>query len=380
MNIASCLTDVPHPGEFIREELEARGWSQRDLAYILSVPEQAVNLIIAGKRGISPEMAKALGDAFDVSSDYFANLQQAYEMANARNPDPSISRRAHLQSVYPIREMIRREWFENTDIDLLEAQVMRFFAVNDLSNVPCLAYAAKKADYSETTPVQLAWLFRVRQIASEMPVRPYSEKKLRELVSALPRYTTDPEEVRHIPRALSEHGIRYAIVETLPKANIDGVSFWLGNNSPVIGMTTRHDRIDNFWFVLRHEIEHILRKDGRGDALSADLVDVELEGDRASTDERLPIEERQANAAAADFCVPTDELDSFYLRKHPFISERDVLGFSGRIQRHPGIVVGLLQRKMERYDWLARYKVKIRQYLVGNSIMDGWGVAASVSL
>ena len=71
----SYIGDVPHPGYFIREELEARGWSQRDLAYILGVPEQAVNMIISGKRAISPEMAKALGEAFDVDPDLFANLQ-----------------------------------------------------------------------------------------------------------------------------------------------------------------------------------------------------------------------------------------------------------------------------------------------------------------
>lgn len=129
MNIASCLTDVPHPGEFIRDELEARGWSQRDLAFILGYSEQAVNMIVSGKRGISPEMAKALGDAFDVSAEFFANLQKAFEMSNARAPDPSIARRAQLQTTYPVREMIRRGWLEDTDIGLLEAQLMRFFCI-----------------------------------------------------------------------------------------------------------------------------------------------------------------------------------------------------------------------------------------------------------
>jgi len=77
--------------------------------------------------------------------------------------------------------------------------------------------------------------------------------------------------------------------------------------------------------------------------------------------------------------VPTDALESFYVRKYPFISERDMIGFAGRVQRHPGIVVGQLQRKMDRYDWLARYKVKVRQHLIGSAVVDGWGVAASVS-
>ena len=60
---------TPHPGEFIKEELEARGWSQRDLAFILGAPEQNVTLILTGKRGISPDMAKALGIAFDVPAE-----------------------------------------------------------------------------------------------------------------------------------------------------------------------------------------------------------------------------------------------------------------------------------------------------------------------
>lgn len=375
MTIASCLTDVPHPGEFIREELDARGWSQRDLAYILGVAEQAVNVIISGKRGISPEMAKSLGEAFNVSAEYFANLQKIYEMANARAPDPAIARRAKLQSVFPVREMIKREWLADTDISLIELQMMRFFRKNSLDQIPYLPHAAKKSDYSETTPSQLAWLFRVRQMADGMVVPRYSESKLRRFVADMPRFMVDPEEIRHVPKVLSDCGIRYVVVETLPKADIDGVCFWIDDAAPVIGMTTRHDRIDNFWFVLRHEIEHVLNKDGRGE-LRAETVDVDLE----NQGDDLPLEEMRANQAAGECCVPRQELESFYVRKFPYISERDMLGFAKRVQRHPGIVVGQLQRKMNRYDWLARYKVKIRQFVISAANVDGWGVAAPISL
>lgn len=376
MTALSCLIDVPHPGEYVREELEARGWSQRDLAYILGVPEQAINMITSGKRGISPEMAKALGTAFDVSAGYFANLQQAYEMVNARAPDPAVSRRAALQATFPVREMIRRGWLNDSDIGMLETQIMRFFRKGSLADVPYLAHAAKKADYSETNPLQLAWLFRVRQLAGEMIVQPYSEKKLVSLAKDLPRYMLDPEEVRHVPRLLSECGVRFVVVETLPKANIDGVCFWIDDSSPVVGMTTRHDRIDNFWFVLRHEIEHVLNGDGRGE-LNAATVDVDLE---TASETELPAEEVRANRAAQAACVPIDELESFYVRKFPYIAEKDVIAFSRRIQRHPGVVVGQLQRKMDRYNWLARHKVKVRQHLAGAALIDGWGDIAPAEL
>jgi Zn-dependent peptidase ImmA (M78 family) len=209
-----------------------------------------------------------------------------------------------------------------------------------------------------------------------MVVSAYSEKRLKDAVSDMTRLMVDPEEVRHVPRILAECGVRYMFVETLPKANIDGVCFWLNKKSPVIGMTLRHDRIDNFWFVLRHEIEHLLNKDGRSGKLSSEMVDMDLDKEV----DGLPPEEVRANRAAADFCADQEALDSFYIRKYPYMSERDTLGLAKRLQRHPGIIVGQLQRKMGKYNWLARHKVKIRQFLIGAAVVDGWSNPAPVSL
>lgn len=376
MNFEFSLTGVPHPGEFIREELEARGWLQRDLAYILGVTEQTVNMIVSGKRGISPDMAMALGDAFDVSPAFFANLQKSYEMANAREPDPGIANRARWQTAYPVREMIRRGWLEASSQDLMEAQMMRFFEVNRVDDIPHLPHAARKTNYRKIPPMQLAWLFRVRQIAKEMVVPRYSEKSLLQAVDHLRALTVDPEETRHVPRIIAECGVRFALVETLPGAKIDGVTLWLDNQSPVIGMTIRYDRVDNFWFVLRHEIEHVLKKHGK----TVGIVDVELEGARASVDADIPEEERIANAAAQNFCVPNDEMESFFVRKAPYFYERDVVGFSRRIQRHPGLVVGQIQRRTGQWNFLRRYQTKIRNYIAPNAVVDGWGEVAPMSL
>jgi addiction module HigA family antidote len=91
--------EVPIPGKYIAEELEARGWSQRDLAFILGIEETALNKIIRGKTGISVEMSKALGKAFDIDTDFFSNLQKAYDFAHTHEPDPSIERKAMIQNV-----------------------------------------------------------------------------------------------------------------------------------------------------------------------------------------------------------------------------------------------------------------------------------------
>lgn len=362
---------IMHPGVYIKEEMDERGWSQRDLSFILGCSEQVINPILNGKRGISPEMAKALAVAFDVPAEFFANLQQAYDLAQARTPDPSVAVRRNLQSIYPVREMIKRGWLEPTDAPMLETQLYRFFGDKD---VPYLAHAAKKTSYEEREipPAQLAWLFRVRQIAQSISVPAYSENNLRAAVSELQQLLIAPEEARRVPRILMECGVRFIVVEKLPDAKIDGVCFWLDAQSPVIGLSMQHDRIDNFWFVVRHEIEHVLLKHGQED----EMIDSDLDGESISISE----EERLANDAASDFCAPIERITSFLARKHPFYYEKDVIAFSRILQRHPGIVVGQIRKRLNRWDYLTRHLVKIRQHVLPGAIADGWGQVIPVTL
>ncbi len=99
-----------HPGVFIRDELEAREWTQIDLAYILGCSVQTVNKIISGKSGISAEKAKDLGEAFGTSATLFANLQKSWDLAQAKEPDPEIARRSQVAINYPVKQMIQRGW------------------------------------------------------------------------------------------------------------------------------------------------------------------------------------------------------------------------------------------------------------------------------
>lgn len=68
------------PGEFIKEELKERGWTQSHLATIMGVPIQRINTIISGKRGITADTAIRLGRAFGTSAEMWMNLQSAYDI------------------------------------------------------------------------------------------------------------------------------------------------------------------------------------------------------------------------------------------------------------------------------------------------------------
>ena len=269
---------------------------------------------------------------------------------------------------YPLREMTKRGWVDpEHGQGTLEEQVCRFFGVRSLDEVPHLKHSAKKTNYDDAIPpAQLAWLYRVRKIASEMQTPVYSKQKLQDALAELSALRAQPDGVRHVPRALQNAGVRFVVVEGLPNSKIDGVCFWLDAHSPVVGMSMRFDRVDNFWFVLRHECAHVLHGHGR----EAAILDVDLDGNDASS---VSEEDRVANAEASDFCVPAKKMDSFYLRKKPYFAEREVLAFAKRIETHPGMVVGQLQRRMGRYDFLRKHLVKVRETLAMAMMMDGWG-------
>jgi HTH-type transcriptional regulator/antitoxin HigA len=369
------------PGQLIQALLDERGWSKRTLAVILAIGESTITKVAGGKQSVDAELALALEEVFQVPAERFLELQKKFELAQARivvHPDPGRATRALLYGDLPVADMIKRGWIDAEsirDTKRVENELVRFFGVNRPEDIEILPHAAKKtAVNTEATPSQMAWLYRVRQIAKDMLVAPYSQQSIATATGKLRGLLSSPEGVANVPRILTESGVRFVLVETLPSAKIDGVCFWLDSNSPVIGMSLRFDRIDNFWFVLRHELEHVIRSHGQQKA----MLDAELEGDRAGTGPNIAEEERVANNAAQEFCVPKASLEAFVARKAPFFSERDLVGFARILKVHPGILVGQLQRKTGRYTHFREHLAKIREIISPNAIKDGWGDVAPI--
>jgi HTH-type transcriptional regulator / antitoxin HigA len=366
--------EVFPPGDFIRDELDARGWTQGDLAQIMGRPLQAVNELISGKKQITPDTALGLAKAFgDDDALYWMKLESVYRLSKAKPADEAVSRRANLYSRFPIRELMKRKWIEPSDnLDVVEHRVCRFYGINDVNEQLCLLHAAKAARYDERTPLQWAWLYRADQLARAMHASSYSESKLKAATHRLRQLLPALEEIRLVPQILAEAGVRFVIVEFLPGARIDGAAFWIGG-MPVIAMSLRFDRVDNFWFVLRHEIEHILNRDGQV------RLDVELTESLQRKEATLQTEEVRANEAASEFLVPKKELESFIEKVRPLYSEQRIVLFAKRLGVHPGLVVGQLQFRDELpYTHFHKYLVKIREIVTRAALTDGWGIVPPI--
>jgi len=94
------MKNPPHPGQSVRYDcLEPLGLTVTKGAEVLGVTRQALNNLVNGKAGISPEMAIRLDKAFGGSAEGWLALQTAYDLAQARNKERSITVKRYIASV-----------------------------------------------------------------------------------------------------------------------------------------------------------------------------------------------------------------------------------------------------------------------------------------
>lgn len=369
------------PGEFIKEELEARGWSQVELAEILGKTPALVNELVMARRAVTPETAKALAHAFDTSAQYWMNLESAYQLWKTKSDDAAISRRAKLYSIAPIKEMVKRHWIEpSQNVDVLEQQVLKFFESKSIEDVEqfSLAHAARKSSsYAGDTPSLRAWLCRAKKLGKSLIAKAMSKQSLDEGFGRLRRLLVSVHEIRHVPHVLAEMGIRFLVLEALPHTRIDGACFWLDERSPVIALSLRFDRVDAFWFTLAHELGHVRS----GDGLHRTFLDTDLIGEHSEDWYSSNPAEAKANAFAMEFLVPRQEMEDFIARTQPLFYGPKIQRFAMRIGVHPGVVVGQLHfRGKLSYAQQRKTLEKVRHVITQSALTDGWGLTPPSNL
>lgn len=355
------------PGEILEEELEARGWSQSDLAAVLGRPVQAVNEITTGKKAITPETAIALSQALGTSAEYWLNLESSYRLdllhQRIEKKPVEVERRARLFSKVPLKELTRLGWIkvDLDDLDQAEEEVCRFLEIDQIEEQPKLPFAARKAEtVAPHSQAQIAWICQVRRLAKKLKVGKYRRDRLSAAVTALAKSSASDDETRNVPAFLADLGVRFVVVPHLTGTKIDGATAWLDGESPVVAISFRYDRVDWFWFTLMHELAHVLA----GDGLDEVMIDQSMVG-RDADSTALTIVERRADKIATSWLVPEDKLKLFIRRTKPYYSRSAILQFAAALGVHPAIIVGQLQKRDEiPYTHHRNLLVKTRHLLL----------------
>lgn len=353
--------EVCPPGQILLEELEARGLTQKDLATIIDRPIQTVNEIIKGVKQITPETALQLAEALETSPDLWLNLENNYRLYLARQQKDSdkgnqtISRRSLLYQLLPIQEMFRRFWIKPTDsTDELEQEVCKFLGITSLDDYPKqigvnFRYTSSRKPQAKA---QIAWVKRVQQLAKQQSVAKYDREALKTAIPELLNYSAEAEAVSRVIPFVAGLGVRFVIVPHLPKTYIDGAAFYVDDqlDQPAIALTLRYDRIDAFWFNLMHELAHIVS------GHQGIILDNMEDGD-------INEQEREANKKARDWLIDPNAFEGFVQSAAPTFPKTKIEQFADSQGRHPGIILGRVQREYKGYQYLRKLLVPVKTYL-----------------
>jgi HTH-type transcriptional regulator / antitoxin HigA len=354
------------PGHVIRELLNKNNWTQIDLARVTNRPIPAINEVIQGKRAITTDMAVSLSAAFGIDAEAWLALDNRRQLAMFQCDTEEITNMAALFKAAPVKDLENRQWINPSNNAMeLAAELRKFYGHDVLETPPRFSGVPRRAD-SQLTPTQIAWSHRVRCIARSMLVGEFDPKRMPECRTALRKLIGYPQYVAKVPDVLRRFGIRFVVVQPFTGDRVDGVALWLDETSPVIGMSLKHDRMDNFWFVLFHEWSHVHNHD-------EESFDEDLTGDDITLTVP-PAFERRADADAAAALIDPAEMKSFVERVGPLYSHDRIVQFALRMKVHPSIVLGQLCFRHEvKYGSYKDLSAKIRAIVASTAGPDGWG-------
>lgn len=318
----------------------ARGLSQQELADTVNLKEQQIQRYEA-ERYASASLSRLaeIADALRLDISEVAELKAVEKTHVAED-----SLREQC-SRFPIREMYRRGWFEDFTGSLSAAvahgEELATEYVRQAMPRRQPALLRQRARFGSTmdTAALLAWQCRVLHLAaSEEPDATFSRKALTDgWFEALRQKSRAEDGPLQAKAFLRSAGISLVFEPHLPQTFLDGAAFLLPGGRPVIGLTLRYDRLDNFWFVLIHELVHI-RDHLRKGVLEDIFDDLDLEGDEL---------EQETDRVAGNLLLPEEVWDSALARY--VRSEESIMSLATDLRICPAIIAGRIRHEADNY-------------------------------
>ena len=338
----------PDPVSAIKFRMDQADLTPRDL--IPFIGNQAkVSEVLAGRRSITMSMARALHQHLGIPADVL--LQEPGASLEETMPGFEYSR-------FPLRAMAKAGWIrhvrdlkdhaEEFITDLMERAGGREFAAaplyrkNDSRRVN-----AKTDDYALR-----AWCWQVLAQAREnQPDVEYrtgvvTPELLRE-VALMSVGDDGPIKARNL---LMQRGVKVEYVSHLPRTHLDGAALKLANGRPVIGLTLRYDRIDNFWFTVLHELAHIGLHLGDCSEETGFIDDHSLRRVQSVSNDTT---EQEADRLAQDALIPPEIWREQAILAEP--APMAVLSMAAKAQVHPAIVAGRVRYETGNYRLLSQF-------------------------
>jgi len=170
--------------------------------------------------------------------------------------------------------------------------------------------------------------------SQKIKVKKFDRKELFSLMQTMHSYTTEPNGVRNFLDELAEVGVKFVYLSHLSKTYLDGAAFLDDDKTPVICLTGRYDRIDNFWHTLAHELSHVYLHLSEENDNSYIFID-------DTSSKKTSKKEKEANGMTDVVLLKSSIFSAFKFNMN-YITEEMVRNVAHEIDIHPSIIVGQL--------------------------------------
>ena len=344
-----------HPGEFIKDSLEAMEMTSKEFSMRTGISERTLSAVLNGNGNITFDIAFKLACFFDNSITFWTNLQTQYDMylkSQAIQDD--------LQSDYKLFKKIKSYLLEYGYIDESDSKDDAIYKTRKLVGVNKLTLLTEKDSFvclkeqhiqkENDSFVQNFWIALALNEARKMNGIPYDKNRLKAHIPEIRNMTVLPPKdfYPRLKDILIECGVSFVLLPYLSKSNIYGATKWFSDENVMLAVSNRSEKADLFWFTLFHEIAHLLMEHKRETLISFNGA-----------------HDEEADKLASEMLIRKQDWDEFI--KKGIFTVTSIKQFAKRINILPCIVLGRLQKeKLVPYGRLDK-SFNVSYHIVKNS-------------
>jgi len=346
---------LPNPVEAIRFRMDQAGLKQKDMAPLIGSPSK-VSEIFSGKRTLSLTMMRNLHRELGIPADVL--LQE-----------PGAKLASPLEGVewgrFPMKDLLGRNWLADFQGTLSEArekaeEVLSAWAapLGEGALEPALLRQHVRTGGTADGYALTAWRIRVSLLALEQELPAYKPGTVtHDFARDLVRLSYLDNGPLLAQEYLHKNGIHFVVEQHLHHTHLDGAAILLPDGSPLVALTLRYDRQDNFWFTLCHELAHVaLHFDGEERMAFFDDLD-QHEADAFEGD---------ADHWATEALIPSEAWNAAGLCQKPTLAR--IRAFAAAHRVNPVIPAGRVRRETGNYK-------RFGTYVAQQKVRHFWGLA-----
>jgi len=336
---------IIHPGITLDNMLNERSLSQRDLASRIDVAHSLLNNILKGNRNINVQIAISLESAGFEDANYWLMKQMEFNLYQAHKDKNIIRKTKSIKEWNTIEEkgIVPLSFFKKQNIGINTSDdIDKVYSIYGVNNYEGLekrinefnpTYFRKSSKFSENKHNVVAWSLLAKYKANQEIASTFNRSKEKLLLKELKNcFYKNQDVITKSKKILSKHGVKFFTLNRPPQTPVEGKSFMF-EDSPVIVLSLRYKRLDNFAFTLFHELGHVFEHLTHPDRPHFRNEEFFINSSNSE------IVEFQADNYARNNLIE-QSLWSDFINLNEDFTDEIIIDFARKHKIHPGIVRG----------------------------------------